>query len=216
MSSTASWLARLRQDLARLTAEAARVHWPGPAPGSPPYFNYRLEHVRQVERHAQRLLASCGGDQEIVLAAVWLHDRFQPQFEGPEHAVRGAAWAHENLAALGFPAQKVEAVVFAVAHHSDPPGALPREAKEARILWDADKLAKVGPTEVAAFLCSAPAFADKEITFGGIARQGLATLKEAEARLGGFYFEASRHWAREAFAAQRAFYEALAREVGGA
>jgi len=209
------WLSRLRQDMTDLSTETACRLWPGPAPGSPPYFNYRLEHVRQVERNATRLLGEVGGDEDVVLAAVWLHDRFQPQFEGADHAARAAAWAGENLSALGFPAQKLAAVCHAVAHHSDDPGVISPEAHEARVLWDADKLAKVGPVEVVSFLCSVPAFGREEVTLGGLARRGLAGLGGGEALAASFYFESTRRRAREGVAAERAFYEALAREADG-
>lgn len=209
------WLARLRQDMTDLSTEAARRLWPGPVPGGPPYFNYRLEHVRQVERNATRLLGEVGGDEDVVLAAVWIHDRFQPQFEGADHPARAAAWAEESLSGRGFPAGKVAAVCHALAHHSDDPGVIPPEAHEARVLWDADKLAKVGSVEVVSFLCSAPAFGGQELTLGGLARRGLAGLRDGEARAATFYFESTRRRAREALATERAFYQALAREAAG-
>ena len=67
-------------------------------------------------------------------------DRFQPQYHGTDHAAKAAEWARQNLAALGFPGEKV----------------------------DVDQ----------------------------------------------FYFDISRHWARERLNTQRAFYEALAHEIG--
>jgi HD superfamily phosphodiesterase len=95
---------------------------------------------RQVARDATRLLAEMGGDEDTVLASVWIHDRFQPQYHGTDHAAKAAEWARQNLAALGFPGEKV----------------------------DVDQ----------------------------------------------FYFDISRHWARERLNTQRAFYEALAHEIG--
>ena len=129
VTSKPEWLTRLQEDAIQISTSAARQHWPGPTATSPPYFNYRLEHVRQVERDAIRLLAELGGDRDIVLASVWIHDRFQPQFTGPDHAVYAAEWAGENLNSYGFPSHKVEMVFYAVAHHSDPPGSIPAEAK---------------------------------------------------------------------------------------
>jgi HD superfamily phosphodiesterase len=70
--------------------------------------NYRLEHIRQVERHALRLFAQPGGDPEIWLAPVWIHDRCQPQFSSQDHAAQAAGWASENLASYGFPDEKQE------------------------------------------------------------------------------------------------------------
>jgi HD superfamily phosphodiesterase len=74
---TPEWLFHIRKDLEKITGPVAAEIWP--TPKGRPYFNYRLEHVRQVERDARWLLQQVGGDEEVVLAAVWLHDRFQPQ-----------------------------------------------------------------------------------------------------------------------------------------
>jgi len=218
--ATPAWLSRLRNDVLRITTEAAREHWPGPMADSPPYYNYRLEHVQQVEREALRLGAEVGGDPDIILASVWIHDRFQPQYDGPDHAARAAEWAEEHLAALGFPRSKVGDVCFAVANHSNPPHTIPAEAKEARLLWDADKLSKIGAINVVAFLCANPAFPkcpvfpDRKVTYANVVRVGLQGLERARARVEVLYFEPSQVWARERLRAQTAFYEALAREVG--
>lgn len=99
------WLELLRADLASITAEAARHLWPNPDKDCPPFFNYRLEHVRQVEREALALLNLVGGDWEVVLASVWLHDRFQPAFVGSDYGEQAATWAAEHLAGLGFPGE---------------------------------------------------------------------------------------------------------------
>ncbi len=208
------WLIRLRDDLTTISEQAAREHWGGPEPDARPFYNYRLEHVRQVERSARVLLHRVGGDPDIVLAAVWIHDRFQPQFTGPQHAVRAAEWGETNLAALGFPNGKIEQVRYAVAHHSDPPGAIPRDAKEAQILWDADKLTKLGTADIVAFLCSAPAFPSRRMTVESIAEYGVRSLEEAARLVDDFYFEFSRGWARNKLRAQQAFYQALAQETG--
>ena len=208
------WLTRLRDEMVAISSIAAHKLWPGPTADSPPYFNYRLEHIRQVERCARYLLAQLGGDEDIVLASVWVHDRFQAQFTGSDHAAYAAEWAEENLSGFGFPADKIEKVCFAVAHHSDPPGSIPDEAKEARILWDADKLTKLGCSSIVAFLCSNPAFPAVEVTYTSVAEHGMELLKKADLLTDRFYFEVSRKRALEIFVAEKVFYDSLAREVG--
>lgn len=212
-ADTSEWLTRLREEMVEISTSAAREFWPGPTAASPPYFNYRLEHIRQVERNAKRLLAQLGGDSDVVLASVWIHDRFQTQFTDSNHAARAAEWSGENLSSYRFPADKVEMVCFTVAHHSDVPGSIPPEAKEARILWDADKLTKLGPSSIVAFLCSNPAFPAVEVTYASVAQSGQEFLKEVEPLIGKFYFEVSREWALERFKVQRTFYDVLAQEV---
>jgi HD superfamily phosphodiesterase len=212
--STPQWLSSLRKDMELITKEAAGKHWPGPGVDDAPYYNYRLEHVRQVERDALRLLKEVGGDEDVVLAAVWIHDRFQPQFSGPEHAARGAQWADQHLGSTGFPPHKVEQVSHAVAIHSTEPGIIPPTAKEARLLWDADVLGKMGAVSIVVFLCSMPAFPHDVMTHPAVAERGLQRLEEARSTIDLFYFQPSRLWAQERLRAKRQFYEALAREVG--
>ncbi|MCJ7568124.1 MAG: HD domain-containing protein [Anaerolineales bacterium] len=213
-SITSEWLVILRSNLESITREAALNHWPGSTPDNPPYFNYRLEHVLQVERDAMRLMESVGGDEEVILASVWIHDRFQPQYMDNNHPAEAEQWAREHLASLGFPEDKVEAVCYCVANHSNPPGAIPEDEEDARILWDADKLSKVGAVSIAAFMCGIPAFPDKIIGFREIAKFGTDTTELYTDLPDSFYFDISRIWAKERLEAQMAFYNDLAREVG--
>jgi hypothetical protein len=207
------WLNSLQNDLALITNQEAQKYWSSPAYHGAPYFNYRLEHVQQVERDALRLLAAASADEDILLAGVWLHDRFRPQYEGDQHAARAAAWTREHLAALGFPAEKTEAVAYAIEHHVDLPGAIPENAVEARLLWDADKLTKIGPLNIVSYLCSHPAFPEQKITYSNLALIGLEKLERARRLAESLYFELAREIARQRYAQQKNFYESLANEV---
>jgi uncharacterized protein len=110
-------------------------------------FNYRWEHVATVVTLAIRLAGLTGADREIVEAAAWLHD-IRKFADGEAHPLTGAAFARDFLPATDFPAAKIEAVAAAIADHmglwrDEPLGNL-----EAQVLWDADKLAKIGLTAV--------------------------------------------------------------------
>ena len=105
-----AWLVSLRRELVELTREPASTMWPVPPGCEGPYFNYRVEHVKQVERNALRILSHVEADTDVVLAAVWIHDRSQPLFWGERHGQQAAAWAESSLEARGFPAGKVAAV----------------------------------------------------------------------------------------------------------
>ncbi|MBI5302427.1 MAG: HD domain-containing protein [Chloroflexi bacterium] len=207
------WLTHLREDLIAITTTAAREHWSGPTHDAPPYFNYRFEHVRQVERDALSLLETVGGDEEVVLASVWLHDRFKPQYGGDHHALRAAEWASAHLASYNFPVDKIARVEFAVANHSNPPRTLPDNEHDARVLWDADKLSKIGPSNMIAFLLGASAFPHKPNTYPSIAQRLVESLSRDETGIDAFYFEPSRAWANERVCAKRAFCAALLREL---
>ncbi len=41
------WLLELKGHIIRSTTEAARAYWPSPNELGSPYFNFRLEHIRQ-------------------------------------------------------------------------------------------------------------------------------------------------------------------------
>lgn len=106
-------------------------------------FNYRWEHVQAVVALARWLAAETGADAEIVEAAAWLHDIAKSE---ADHARVGAARAREILTATDFPAAKIEAVADAIAQHEGLILAAPLALLASAVLWDADKLTKLGAT----------------------------------------------------------------------
>ena len=208
-----NWLDRLRSDLSVITSQAAKKHWPGLALEDEAYYNYRFEHVRQVERDARRLITAVGGDEEIVLAAVWIHDRCQPQFEGKNHAALAAEWVRNNLISIGFPPDKVAAVEYAVANHSNRPCSLPVEAREARILWDADKLSRFGALSIVVLLCAIPAFPQTQVSYQWVNQKLALDLISAKELINQFYFEESHRWGLARLEAQKNFIQALKEEM---
>jgi uncharacterized protein len=107
-----------------------------------------FDHVLRVLALAERLALAEGADLEIVRTAVLLHDVARGRQDGVsvDHASAGAALARGLLA--GQPADRVEAVVHAVAAHRFRAGPAP-QTLEARILHDADKLDAIGAIGVA-------------------------------------------------------------------
>ena len=209
-----AWLTSLQNDMALLTHQDAQRHWSSPEmQAAPSYYNTQLEHIQQVERDALRLAAEIQADQDILLAAVWIHDRFRPNYEGDQHAEKSANWAREHLADLGFPAEKVPAVAYAVEHHTDPPGTIPESAVEARMLWDADKLARIGPLNIVAYLCGHPAFPEQRLTYSSLALLGLEKLEHSRRTVESLYFKPARALAHERYEHQKIFYKSLARDV---
>jgi uncharacterized protein len=107
-----------------------------------------FDHVLRVLALAERLALAEGADLEIVRTATLLHDvaRGRQDSVSADHASAGAALARRLLA--GQPADRVEAVVHAVAAHRFRAGPAP-QTLEARILHDADKLDAIGAIGVA-------------------------------------------------------------------
>jgi HD superfamily phosphodiesterase len=210
----ADWLTQLKTGLKDITLPLARQYWPGISPEDEPYYNYRYQHVEQVDRDARKLLAAHGGDEDIVLASVWIHDRYKPQFEGENHAARAAAWANENLVKLGFPKEKLPAVVYAVGNHAVFGGKISPEHKEAQILWDADKLGKIGAIMVVYILCAGGAFPQTKINFLWLTRE-LHTWKERNKNLvNDFHLPLSRELGQKRYTTLKAFSDALDEETG--
>jgi putative nucleotidyltransferase with HDIG domain len=113
-------------------------------------FNYRWEHVQSVVPLAIRLAELTGADIEIVEAAAWLHDVAKPHSQ--EHGRDGAAMARQILAGTDFPPEKVDAVAEAIERHVGLFTDEAVEPLEAAVLWDADKLSKLGATAVLHFV----------------------------------------------------------------
>ncbi len=107
-------------------------------------FNYRWEHVTTVVRLAKRLAKLTGADLDIVEAAAWLHD-VRKSSQG-NHALAGAEFARLYLPKTDFPAEKVERVAHAIESHVGLWRDEPLNDLEAMVLWDADKLSKIGLT----------------------------------------------------------------------
>jgi len=214
------WLNTLRNYIADVTAEVAEEYWPHLHEGAMPYYNYRLEHILQVERDALCIHAIERGDLDVVLAAVWAHDRFQPQFHGEKHAERGAQWARDYLKFIRFPDSKIHDVCQAILMHNRSEMDIPDSYREARILWDADRLARLGPGDMLNFmLCHTSTDflngleCSNRFPSGAITMRDFAPLllerKPQAYRADFFYFDESRRMARERIAASRAFLDCL-------
>jgi len=115
-----------------------------------PLFNYRWEHVTAVVTLALKLAELTGADAEVVEAAAWLHDIRKET--GAKHAQEGAIVAHEILATTDFPKKKIGHVAKAIRSHMGLWRKKPLKDLESQVLWDADKLAKIGLTAAFHFM----------------------------------------------------------------
>jgi uncharacterized protein len=105
-------------------------------------FSYRWEHVQVVVRLALRLAELSGADKEIVEAAAWLHDVAKLSKE--EHGKDSALAARRILLETDYDRDKIDAVADAIVKHAWRPNPEPIAPIEAAVLWDADKLTKIG------------------------------------------------------------------------
>ena len=109
-------------------------------------FNYRWEHVKTVVTLAKKLAKLTGADKDVVVAAAWLHDVRKDTKE--LHPQEGAKFAREFLPQTDFPPEKIEQVAQTITDHMGLWRDEPLTSLESQVLWDADKLAKIGLTAV--------------------------------------------------------------------
>ena len=114
--------------------------------------SHDLSHTLRVWRNAARIAAGeGGGDLELLVAAVILHDcvPVEKNSQLRSQASRlAASRAVEICAPLGFSGTRLDGLAHAIATHSFSAG-LPAETLEARILQDADRLDAIGAIGIA-------------------------------------------------------------------
>ncbi|WP_236177977.1 MULTISPECIES: HD domain-containing protein [Pseudomonas] len=110
-----------------------------------------LSHLQRVWHTARTLQAEEGGDLEVLLAAVLLHDCVAVEKNSPlrSQASRLAAEkASKVLANLNWPEARIDAVIHAIEAHSFSAN-IPPLTLEARLMQDADRLDSLGMLGVA-------------------------------------------------------------------
>lgn len=176
-------------------------------------FNYRWEHVKAVVTLANRLAALTGADADVVEAAAWLHDVCK-WTHGEDHPTAGAAFVRDFLPTTDFPPHKIDAVAEAIAAHQGLYLDQPIEGLEAQVLWDADKLAKIGLTAV--FHWTGGALAGDEIrTMDEIIARGRNAEWQAKT-VASMHTAPARRAAHTRLKAYNQLWDALEQELAGA
>lgn len=176
-----------------------------------PPFNYRWEHVKAVVKTAVRLAEMTGADVEVVEAAAWLHDI--AKMEGGKHPRIGARMARQILPRTDFPAEKIERVARAIEDHQGLWRHEPLTNLESMVLWDADKLTKIGLTSVfhvtGMFMMSG-----RKSNIKSLIRRGRAP-DWVHKTVASMHTEPARRAAERRFAAARQLWDELERELHG-
>lgn len=125
-----------------------------------PFFNYRGTHVLEVVRIAKYLAQETGADHDVVVMAAWFHDVSKPSTEGKwgaklkddvarhTHGRESADIARKYLLEEGVESEVVERVCDAIEKHMGYARDEPLTPLEAQVVWEADKLAKLGITSM--------------------------------------------------------------------
>ena len=157
-------------------------------------------------------------DDDVVYAAAWLHDLGVFVGHRPEEPVALAAWDSVSyalektpavLAEVGFPAEKVAAVLRCIATHQ--PGHDP-QSTEATVLRDADMLEQLGAVGVLRTVCKV----GRDTRFETFT-EAVRSLEQALEMLPGLLrLPAARVLAVERVRVLREFLAAVEAEAGGA
>ncbi|HAL61677.1 MAG TPA: hypothetical protein DCP08_04625 [Chloroflexi bacterium] len=210
-----SWQERVISVATEQTREESLGLWGRLSDEEPP-FNYRLEHLKAVVRIAEGLALKLGADLQIVRAAAWLHDLAKEgiaELVENGHGVEGAEEARKILERTDFPKEKIDAVCQAIAEHVGLYRDHPVEPLEAAILWDADKLAKLGAISLVHFLCLSPSLGQG--TTESLLAEGRRWLRLQAKMVESMNTPLGKELGWERYEVVRGFYEQLERELKG-
>jgi uncharacterized protein len=171
-------------------------------------FRYRAEHTELVLSIGMEMGKKLGADEEILKAALLLHDIGRSAVK-KDHAETGERMAGEILKNTGFPRRKIAEVKYAIASHAGWDKSKP-ETLEACILWDADKLSKLGAFIIVQKAMRCP-FQGKN-TWDAVSEFN-KWLKTAEYIKNNMKTEPGSEMAEERFRTLRMFVAALNKEV---
>ncbi|WP_150766179.1 HD domain-containing protein [Pseudomonas fluorescens] len=110
-----------------------------------------LSHLQRVWNNARSLHAQEGGDLEVLLAAVLLHDCVAVEKSSPlrsRASMLAAQKASQVLTEIGWMSTKINTVAHAIEAHSFSASIAPNSL-EAKIMQDADRLDALGMVGVA-------------------------------------------------------------------
>ncbi len=201
------WETAVRQAMYQATIAEARRRYGSKSPA----FNYRWEHVTAVVTLAEKLAILTKADRDIVVAAAWLHDIRKDC--GNDHPYKGAEFARDFLPTTNFRKKKIKRVAKAIEQHMGLWRDEPLTMLEAQILWDADKLTKIGLT--AAIHWTAGSLAKgKPHTTRSLIKQGRAADWQ-EKTIASMHTKPAKKTAKKRLKAYNKFWDRLERELDG-
>jgi len=112
-----------------------------------PLYNYRLDHIEEVVELAKHIASETEANMEVVVLAAWLHDLAKPGIGGipaQHHGVASAELAEYILPEQGIDPETIVQVSDVIRKHVGLTIKEPLEPIEAQVLWEADKIIKLG------------------------------------------------------------------------
>jgi uncharacterized protein len=205
---------RLEEIVRTSTEEAAINEWSAiQAKHDVAVYNYRLDHVQQVVAVAKHIAREVEADMQIVTLAAWLHDIAKPGMGGVKnHGRLGAEKATKILRDLAIEEDVIEKVSVAIEKHVGLTLEEPVQPLEAQVLWDADKIIKLGAIALVQYLTDRVRIHPGELmTQISIELNEFIPLGEKIAK--SMNTEVGRKMALERLETYRQFVDALEKEV---
>jgi uncharacterized protein len=112
-----------------------------------PLYNYRFDHIEEVVTLAKHIASGTDANMDVVILAAWLHDLAKPGIGGipaEHHGVASAKLAEDILTEEGIDSETIGKVSEAIRMHVGLTIKEPLKPIEAQILWEADKILKLG------------------------------------------------------------------------
>jgi uncharacterized protein len=112
-----------------------------------PLYNYRFDHIEEVVTLAKHIASGTDANMDVVILAAWLHDLAKPGIGGipaEHHGVASAKLAEDILTEEGIDSETIGKVSDAIRMHVGLTIKEPLKPIEAQILWEADKILKLG------------------------------------------------------------------------
>ncbi|MFW9975362.1 MAG: HD domain-containing protein [Candidatus Thorarchaeota archaeon] len=112
-----------------------------------PLYNYRFDHIKEVVDLAKYIADGTNANMDVVILASWLHDLAKPGVGGisaQQHGVASAKLAEDILSAEGVDIEIIDRVSDTIEKHVGLTIKEALEPIEAQVLWEADKILKLG------------------------------------------------------------------------
>ena len=139
---------RLRRIVQVSTKKAAINEWnEATQTQKQPLYNYRLDHIEEVVVLAKHIASGLNVDMDVIILSAWLHDLAKPGVGGisaQHHGIASADLAEEILAQENVDYEKILIVSDVIRKHVGLTLEKPLEPLEAQIIWEADKILKLG------------------------------------------------------------------------
>ena len=203
---------RLREIVQVSTRRAAKAEWEEAALNQKvPLYNYRGNHCDEVVDLAKHLAEGTDADMDVITFAAYLHDLAKPGVGGisaEQHGIVSAEMAEEILTQERIDHKTIEKVSDVIRKHVGLTLKKPLKPIEAQIIWEADKILKLGmigiiqgllngtrlfpgrstkriADDIREFLSLAKSISDSVVTERGrtMAQDRLRTLQELSAAL---------------------------------